>query len=417
MNPADLSIPASALNGVITVGNFDGVHRGHQRMLANLREIAAELSAPAVVVTFDPHPLSVLRPDDPLPRLTSIERRVELLREYGADDVVVLPVTTQLLEMSADAFFDDVIVRQLSAVGVVEGPNFHFGRDRSGDVSYLAELCAGQQLAFRVIEPVQDEGQLISSSRIRVLLGEGRVQDAVAMTGHAHRISGIVSEGAGRGSQIGFPTANLNDIPTMLPTHGVYAGCAQLNGSRYVAAVSIGPNPTFADHRLKVECHLDGFSGDLYGQQLDLDLLSEIRPLCTFESVEELTQQITTDVDRCRKEVARLTQPIYKICRQEEWRQAEEAGEFAGSTVDVQDGFLHFSTATQVQETAARHFADMTDLVLVEIDPLRLGSALKWEASRGGDLFPHLYSRLPVDAALQVHELPWQDGAHTFPST
>lgn len=416
MNPADLSIPTGATSGVITVGNFDGVHRGHQRMLAHLREIADELSAPAVVVTFDPHPLSVLRPDDPLPRLTSIERRTALLREYGADEVVVLPVSTRLLEMSADAFFDDVIVRQLSAVGVVEGPNFHFGRDRSGDVSYLAELCARQQLTFRVIEPVQDAGRLISSSRIRVLLGEGRLQDAVAMTGHPHRISGTVSAGAGRGGGIGFPTANLNDIPTMLPTNGVYAGCAVLHGTRYVAAVSIGPNPTFSDHRLKVECHLDGFEGDLYGQPLDIDLLSEIRPLCTFDSVEDLTRQITADVAQCRTDVARLTQPIYKICRRDEWQQAVRDGAFVGSAVDLQDGFVHFSTAAQVRETAARHFAETVDLVLVEVDPLQLGSALKWEPSRGGSLFPHLYDRLPVDAAERVRPLPWQNGTHVFPS-
>ncbi len=415
MNSADLQIPSGARQGVITVGNFDGVHRGHQSMLRTLCEIAEQQSAPAVVVTFDPHPLSLLRPDDPLPRLTSIERRVELLRVYGADEVVVLPVTRQLLGMSADEFFDEVIVRQLAAAGVVEGPNFHFGRDRTGNVDYLSTLCRQAQIDFQVIQPVVNEGQLISSSRIRVLLSEGRLLDAVAMTGHAHRISGVVSPGAGRGSGIGFPTANLNDIPTMLPTNGVYAGTACVDGTCHVAAVSIGPNPTFADNRLKVECHLAGYSGDLYGRLLHLDLLAEVRPLKSFDSADELTTQIRSDVEECRRKVVQLTRPIYKICGAEAWQAAAAAGAYTGSTVDREDGFLHFSTANQLPKTAAKHFAGREDLMLVEIDPVPLGSALRWEASRGGDLFPHLYDVLSIDAVRNVQPLPWENGAHAFP--
>ena len=416
MNQADLHVPQNALNGIVTVGNFDGVHRGHQQMLKTLREIAAEHSAPAVVVTFDPHPLSLLRPDAPLPRLTTIERRTTLLREYGADHVVVLPVTKQLLQMTAEAFFDQVLVKQLSAAGIVEGPNFRFGRDRGGDVHHLANLCQGNDVAFRVIQPVDDEGQMISSSRIRNLLSEGRLCDAVAMTGHAHRISGVVSRGAGRGRQLGFPTANLEDIRVMLPTNGVYAGTADIAGEQYIAAVSIGPNPTFDDNRLKVECYLDKFTGDLYETELNIDLLSAIRPLCSFTSVEALTQQITTDVEQCHVQIARLTQPIYKICTKAEWQTAIAAGEFAGSAADVKDGFIHFSTAGQLRETATKHFSGQTDLVLVEVDPIRLGSALKWEPSRKGDLFPHLYSPLPIDAARTAEPLPWHNNSHQLPA-
>jgi riboflavin kinase/FMN adenylyltransferase len=416
MNQADLHVPQSALNGIVSVGNFDGVHRGHQQMLKTLREIAAEHSAPAIVVTFDPHPLSLLRPDAPLPRLTTIERRTALLREYGADQVVVLPVTKQLLQMTADDFFHQVLVEQLSAAGIVEGPNFRFGRDRSGDVDRLADLCQSKNIAFRVIQPVDDEGQMISSSRIRTLLSEGRLCDAVAMTGHAHRISGVVSHGAGRGRQLGFPTANLENIRVMLPTNGVYAGTANIAGRQYVAAVSIGPNPTFDDNRLKVECYVDGFTGDLYETELNIDLLSKIRSLCSFTSVEELTQQITTDVKQCRVQIARLEQPIYKICTTAEWQTAVAAGELIGSEVDIEDGFIHFSTAGQLKETAAKHFCGQTDLMLVEVDPIRLGSALKWEPSRKGDLFPHLYAPLPVDAAPKAAPLPWHNDSHQFPN-
>jgi len=399
MNQADLHVPENALNGIVTVGNFDGVHRGHQQMLQTLREIASERSAPAVVVTFDPHPLSLLRPDAALPRLTTIEQRTALLRKYGADHVIVLPVTRQLLQMTADDFFDQVLVKQLSAAGIVEGPNFRFGRDRRGDVTRLANLCQGKDITLQVMQPVDDEGEMISSSRIRTLLGEARLCDAVAMTGHAHRISGVVSRGAGRGRQLGFPTANLTNIRVMLPTNGVYAGTADIAGKNYVAAVSIGPNPTFDDNRLKVECYLDGFTGDLYETKLNIDLFSAIRPLCSFNSVEELIQQIRTDVEECRVQIARLTQPIYKICTKAEWQTAIAAGEFVGSKADLKDGFIHFSTAEQLKETATKHFSGQTDLVLVDIDPIRLGSALKWESSRKGDLFPHLYTSLPTDAA------------------
>ncbi|MEO2036754.1 MAG: bifunctional riboflavin kinase/FAD synthetase [Planctomycetaceae bacterium] len=407
MDHSELHVPRGALNGVVTVGNFDGVHRGHQQMLNTLRAIAGEHSAPAVVVTFDPHPLSILRPDARFPRLTTIEHRTTLLRRYGADEVVILPVTKSLLQMTADEFFDRVLVRQLSAVGVVEGPNFRFGRDRAGDVYSLAKLCRKAGIAFREIAAVENEGRLISSSRIRTLLSQGMVSDAVAMTGHAHRISGVVSRGAGRGHQLGFPTANLDCIPTMLPTNGVYAGTAEIGGTRFEAAVSIGPNPTFDDNRLKVECHLDGFDSDLYDQRLDVDLLKEVRPLRSFDSIEALTQQITADVEQCRIEISRLTKPVYKICSDTEWQQAIAAGEFAGSSADLEDGFIHLSSAGQLNETARRHFSGQANLVLVEVDPIRLGSALKWEPSRGGDLFPHLYDRLPVDAAAKTTPLPW----------
>jgi len=303
MNQADLHVPESALNGVVTVGNFDGVHRGHRQMLKTLQEIAIECSGPAVVVTFDPHPLSLLRRDAPLPRLTTIEHRTELLREYGVDEVVVLPVTTDLLQMTADEFFEQVLVERLAAQAVVEGPNFRFGRDRSGDVDHLADLCQAGDIVFRVIQPVEEDGRMISSSRIRTLLSEGRLSDAVAMTGHAHRISGVVARGAGRGRQLGYPTANIEDISVMVPGNGVYAGTADIAGRRYVAAVSIGPNPTFDDHRQKFECFLDGFDGDLYDQNVSIDLHCEIRSLRSFECAEELTQQITTDIEQCRQQV------------------------------------------------------------------------------------------------------------------
>ena len=416
MSPVELQIPDSARQGVVTVGNFDGVHRGHQQMLKTLQEIAHRQSAPAVVVTFDPHPLSLLRPDAPLPRLTAIQRRCTLLQAYGADEVVVLPVTNELLMMTPGEFFSQVLQQQLSASTLVEGPNFRFGRDRRGDVHHLQSLCRLAGIAFHMIEPVVEEGRMISSSRIRTLLGNGSLRDAVAMTGHAHRVSGEVSRGAGRGNQLGFPTANLGGIRTMLPSTGVYAGTVDIAGTRHVAAVSIGPNPTFADHRLKVECHLVDFDGDLYNKNLDVDLLAEIRPLRSFDSVETLIKQISSDVEQCCTEVTRLTKPVYKICRHDDWQKAMALGEFSGTSVDLKDGFIHLSTGEQLRDTAAKHFAEQTDLVLVEVDPIWLGTTLKWESSRRGALFPHLYGPLQAAAAAGVESLPWRSDGHQFPA-
>ena len=298
------SITAAQLRGCVAIGNFDGVHLGHAVMLAALRELAAEQGVQAVAVTFDPHPIAVLRPEFMPPILTTVQDRIELLRAAGADSVIVLPVTKSLLEMTAEQFFHAVILETFHAKGVVEGPNFRFGRDRKGDTAMLQGFCERASVPCRIVGPVEVNGQLISSSRIRELLCSRSLRRAVELLGHPYRMTGVVRRGAGRGAGLGFPTANLAEIATLLPAHGVYAGKSLLDGKSYPVAVSIGPNPTFGEHREKVECHIDGFSGDLYDRVLQVDLLSEIRPLQSFDSIERLVQQIREDV-----ETTRLMQP------------------------------------------------------------------------------------------------------------
>lgn len=253
-----------------------------------------------MAVTFDPHPIAVLRPEYTPPILTTVEDRIELLHAAGADSVIVLPVTKMLLEMTAEQFFHAVIVDTFHAKGIVEGPNFRFGRDRNGDTAMLQGFCERVSVPCRIVSPVEFNGQLISSSRIRELLCNRALRQAVELLGHPYRMSGIVRRGAGRGSGLGFPTANLAEVATLLPAHGVYAGHTTLDGKRYPVAVSIGPNPTFGEHREKVECHIDGFHGDLYDKVLKVDLLSEIRPLQSFDSIERLVQQIREDVETTR---------------------------------------------------------------------------------------------------------------------
>lgn len=306
MTSVKVNVPVSARSGCIAIGNFDGVHLAHAHMLRELRAMATRRNTASVAVTFDPHPIAVLRPEFTPPVLTTISERISLLRSCGADEVVVLPVTAGLLQMTAEQFFDEVVRRQFEAVGIVEGPNFHFGRDRRGDITVLSQLCQTAQIECGIISSIDFEGQMISSSRIRELLCSRSLQQAVRLLGHPYRITGIVRQGAQRGRQIGFPTANLFGIQTLLPAHGVYAASTSINGQDYPVAVSIGPNPTFGEHREKIECHIDGFSGDLYDSELHIDLLSEVRPLQSFGSVDQLISQIRSDVETCRRIQSRL---------------------------------------------------------------------------------------------------------------
>lgn len=304
MNIADTGFAESSRGGCVAIGNFDGVHRGHLRMLTALLELARSRRTAAVVVTFHPHPIAILRPDQAPPLLTTIPDRCRLLQAAGVDQVVVLPVTPQWLAMTPAEFFEEFLVGQLRVSGLVEGRNFRFGRDRRGTISDLAAMCRQREIPLRVVDLVADQAQEISSSRIRQLISAGRLAAAVELLGHPFRMAGIVREGARRGTQLGFPTANLAEIQTLLPAHGVYAGVAEVAGQSCVAAVSVGPNPTFQDQATKVECHLVDFQGSLYDRELVVDLLAEVRGLRTFSGPAELVQQIREDVVRCRQLVA-----------------------------------------------------------------------------------------------------------------
>ncbi len=270
-------------------------------MLQQLRQLAVRFSVPAVAVTFDPHPIAILRPEFTPPILTTLQDRIQLLRRAGVDDVVILPVTRELLQMSPQQFFQEVILNHFQARGLVEGPNFHFGRNREGNVQLLRTLCLSAGLEFQEVPAISNADQMISSSLIRELLSRRSLLAATQLLGHPYRVRGTVQHGAERGRTLGFPTANLGDVPNLIPAHGVYAGVSHINGRSFPAAVSIGPNPTFADKRLKIECHFPGFSGNLYDQQIAVDLLAEIRPLRSFSSVTDLVQQITTDVGICQE--------------------------------------------------------------------------------------------------------------------
>lgn len=297
------SFVASAAGTVITIGNFDGVHIGHQALLQECCN-AARGGESVVAVTFDPHPIEILAPTRTPPKLTTLAERVALLRMAGADQVVAHRTDAALLDRTARDFLEWVAMR-LRPRAIVEGPTFNFGRDRAGDVNTLREHAArlGYQaivLDERRCDAIQDRPQ-VNSSAIRAAIRGGEVDKAMRMLGRAHRLVGRVGHGHHRGVTIGFPTANLEQIAQMLPAEGVYAAIAQTADARdFLAAVNFGPQPTFEQPTPRVEAHLLDFSGDLRGQLLGVKLLKRLRGQVRFNGVEELISQLKRDVEATR---------------------------------------------------------------------------------------------------------------------
>ncbi|MEO1497958.1 MAG: riboflavin biosynthesis protein RibF [Planctomycetota bacterium] len=291
-------MPPSIRGGAVAIGNFDGVHRGHARLVGRLVERARQVGGPAIVFTFDPHPVRLLRPEQCPPPLTWTERKAELLARLGVDFVVAYPTDRELLSLSARAFFDLIVVERLAARAMVEGPNFYFGKGREGNIELLAQFAGDAGLALEIVEPAEIDAQMISSSRIRRLLSEtGDAAAAAAMLTAPYRLRGIVTHGAGRGAGIGFPTANLEGIDTLMPAHGVYAGAALADDKAWPAAINVGPNPTFGESATKLEAHLMGCDRSLYGAPLELDFLRRLRDVRSFASADDLAEQVAKDTE------------------------------------------------------------------------------------------------------------------------
>jgi riboflavin kinase/FMN adenylyltransferase len=214
--------------------------------------------------------------------------------------VVIYPTDRTLLDLSPRDFFEQIVVRQLAARGLVEGPNFFFGHDRAGDIRTLDGFCVAAGMSLDVVEPLSVGDQLVSSSVIRRLVQAGDVQAASRLLGAPYRLRGRVAQGAQRGRTLGFPTANLEEVRTVLPCDGVYAGRARAGEAWYAAGINVGPNPTFAEQEHKFEVHLIDFQGDLYGRALDVELLARLRDTTPFSSLEALRQQLAHDMTQVR---------------------------------------------------------------------------------------------------------------------
>ncbi len=306
-------IPENARGGALTIGNFDGVHAGHRKIIQTLRQVASMVGGPAVAITFDPPPAQLLRPEIAPKPLTTIAWKKELLLAAGVDHVIVLPTSFDLLKLEATQFFDLVIRELCAAKGVVEGENFRFGRDRTGDTALLGDLCSKNEMIFQIADAALCDGEWISSTRIRRLITDGEIDHANRFLIRPYRLCGSVETGAKRGSSLGFPTANLHSIPVLVPANGVYA--AKILGisgrslpdddpTGHAVALHIGPNPTFAEYAQKVEAHILDFCADLYGSILEIEIISRVRNVYRFDSMTDLLKQLHIDIETVRKIVS-----------------------------------------------------------------------------------------------------------------
>ncbi len=289
--------PEEYRGGAVSIGNFDGVHRGHMALAAELRRHARDLGGPAVAVTFDPPPLRLLHPDRFQPALTTLATRAELLHAGGADHVVILRTTPELLQLSAEEFFGEVVRHRLGARALVEGANFGFGRNREGNIETLRRLCESAGIPLTTVPPRKTaDGTLISSSRVRAALLRGDVADVTQLLNRPYRLAGVVASGQRRGQQLGFPTANLENVKTLIPGDGVYAVRALVDDKAWPGAANVGSNPTFGEQARKVEIHIIGFHGDLYGKMLEVDFVGRLRDTRPFAGPAQLAEQLRRDI-------------------------------------------------------------------------------------------------------------------------
>lgn len=300
--------PPRWVQPVLALGNFDGLHRGHIKIVERVRRVAAERGGTSLVLTFDPHPPRIVRPDKAPPLLMTLDQKIEALAKAGIQGVAIVTFTHELSRWEPETFVRTVLVDWLRVAEVWVGADFLFGRDRSGNFSLLRAL--GGQYGFRAekIDPVRYKEFVVSSTRIRRLITEGRVDEAGALLGHHFYIDGAVVRGDGRGREIGVPTANIQSVNELIPPHGVYATTATVDGVVYPSVTNIGVRPTFASGETQVvETHILGLHGDLYGKRLRLGFVQRMRDERRFPDVDALKAQIEADVRRAGRLFDRLS--------------------------------------------------------------------------------------------------------------
>ncbi|PIE56545.1 MAG: riboflavin biosynthesis protein RibF [Desulfobulbus propionicus] len=286
----------------VTIGNFDGVHLGHQRLFEEVVSRAHQMGGTSVAVTFAPHPLKILRPGG-VRLISSTSQKIELIRRAGLDVLVIIPFNRIFAEMPAAQFVDEVLLRRLGIRHLVVGFDYAFGREREGDIDFLVQQGAAKGFPVTVIHAHVVEGTLVSSTKIRELVVAGRMRDVRRLLGRWYQIRGVVSRGKQRGGRmLGFPTANLQlSEEDLCPKTGVYVTQVIYDGRQYGGVANIGYNPTFADTALVAETHIFDFNRDIYGKSLHIDLLRHLRSETVFASTEDLVVQIRKDIEVAHK--------------------------------------------------------------------------------------------------------------------
>jgi riboflavin kinase/FMN adenylyltransferase len=300
--------PARWTHPVLALGNFDGVHRGHRKILERVRRVAGERGATATVMTFDPHPPRVVRPDKAPPLLMTTAQRLEAIAASGVQGAAIVRFTPEMSQWDPEMFVRTVLVDWMRVGEVWVGANFLFGHDRAGNFSMLRTLGARYGFKAEKIDPVRYKDFVVSSTRIRRLVGEGRVDEAGALLGHQYYLDGSVVHGDHRGATIGFPTANLCAENELIPPHGVYATTTMIAGVVRPSVTNIGVRPTVdASGRVTIETHLFDFNENLYGARLRIGFVQRLRDERAFDSLDGLREQISVDCDRARVLFDRLS--------------------------------------------------------------------------------------------------------------
>ena len=300
--------PARWVHPVLALGNFDGLHRGHRKILERVKRVAGEHGATPVVMTFDPHPPRVVRPDKAPPLLMTKTQKLEAIAETGVQGAAIVRFTHELSMWDPETFVRTVLADWLRVSEVWVGANFLFGHDRAGNFSLLRALGARYGFRAEKIDPVRYKDFVVSSTRVRRLVSEGRVDEAGALLGHQYFIDGLVMQGDRRGRTIGFPTANLCTENELLPPHGVYATTARLGGIVYPSVTNVGVRPTIDDSgRTVVETHVFNFAREVYGATLRIGFVQRMRDERRFESLDALKQQIAADAAQARVLFDRLS--------------------------------------------------------------------------------------------------------------
>jgi riboflavin kinase/FMN adenylyltransferase len=299
-------LPPELTGAVIAIGNFDGVHRGHRAVIAAARARARTLGRPAAALTFEPHPRSFFRPDEPLFRLTDARAKLRLFAAAGLSGAIVMRFDAQLAEPSPESFVDDILIHRLGISGAAVGFDFRFGRDRTGTPDLLAAQGALRNFTVDVVPAVEIEGRRVSSGLVREALVAGHIDEANALLGYPWFVSGEVVHGDKRGREFGYPTANMRLDRACGLRHGIYAVRVGVGDRRYDGVASFGRRPMFDVGTVLLEVFLFDFSGDLYGRMIDVAFVGWIRHELAFASVEELVRRMDEDSRRARAMLARM---------------------------------------------------------------------------------------------------------------
>jgi len=310
-------IPESTARAFVTIGNFDGVHRGHQLLFERVAQQAARDKGLSAAITFDPHPLEVLRPQG-IKLINTTEQKVELIRQTGIDILLILPFTRELAATPAADFIDE-ITKAFPMRELVVGYDYAFGRGREGDIPFLKEQGQKKGFTVTVIDALTIDGEIVSSTRIRKLVSQGRMRDVARLMGRPYQIRGEVKVGQKRGgAEIGFPTANLHISPDDLcPRHGVYVVQVTYGGRCYGGVMNIGKNPTFdrgSDPTIMAETHIFDFNQDIYGQPIKINFLRYLRGERRFNGIAELSAQIARDVEEAKKVLEEARRELLLAC-------------------------------------------------------------------------------------------------------